>query len=104
MRTVPEEMATRIESGAAKLCQAWLLKRVDGVELGFTDHDRDLIVEGVRCRPKASSIDAAARAAGSRKASSAAAASAAFRGTPSRPVCTMGHRSRFGGWTGTGRI
>ena len=50
MRTVPEEMAARMESGAAKLCQAWLLKRVDGVELGFTDHDRDLIVEGVTCR------------------------------------------------------
>jgi hypothetical protein len=50
MRTVPEEMATRIESGAAKLCHAWLLKRVDGVELGFTDHDRDLIVEGLPCR------------------------------------------------------
>jgi hypothetical protein len=50
MRTVPEEMAARMESGAAKLCQAWLLKRVDGVELGFTDHDRDLIVEGLPCR------------------------------------------------------
>lgn len=50
MRTVPEEMAARMESGAAKLCHAWLLKRVDGVELGFTDHDRDLIVEGVPCR------------------------------------------------------
>jgi hypothetical protein len=50
MRTVPEEMAARMESGAAKLCHAWLLKRVDGVELGFTDHDRDLIVEGLPCR------------------------------------------------------
>lgn len=50
MRTVPEEMAARMESGAAKLCHAWLLKRVDGVELGFTDHDRDLIIEGVPCR------------------------------------------------------
>ena len=50
MRTVPEEMAARMESGAAKLCHAWVLKRVDGVELGFTDHDRDLIIEGVPCR------------------------------------------------------
>ena len=50
MRTVPEEMAARMESGAAKLCHAWLLIRVDGVELGFTDHDRDLIVEGLPCR------------------------------------------------------
>lgn len=43
-------MNARIESGAAKLCHAWVLRRVDGVELGFTDHDRDLIVEGVPCR------------------------------------------------------
>ena len=50
MRTIPEEMTARIESGAAMLCHAWLLRRADGVELGFTDHDRDLVVEGVTCR------------------------------------------------------
>lgn len=50
MRTIPSELAARIESGAATLCHAWLLRRADGVELGFTDHDRDLTVEDVRCR------------------------------------------------------
>lgn len=50
MRTIPEEMTARIESGAAKLCHAWVLKRADGVEPGFTDHDGDLVVEGVPCR------------------------------------------------------
>lgn len=50
MRTVSEEMAVRIESGAATVCHAWVLRRPDGVELGFTDHDRDLTVEGVICR------------------------------------------------------
>lgn len=50
MRTIPEEMTDRIESGAARLCHVWVLRRADGVELGFTDHDRDLIVEGVTCR------------------------------------------------------
>lgn len=43
-------MADRIESGAAMLCHAWVLTRADGVRLGFTDHDRDLEVEGVVCR------------------------------------------------------
>lgn len=43
-------MVARIESGAAMLCHAWLLRRTDGIELGFTDHDRDLSVGGVRCR------------------------------------------------------
>lgn len=50
MRSIPEEMVARIESGAATLCHAWVLRRVDAVELGFTDHDRDLVVEGVTCR------------------------------------------------------
>lgn len=50
MRTIPEEMTARIESRAAMLCHAWLLRRADGVELGFTDHDRDLVVEDVTCR------------------------------------------------------
>lgn len=50
MRQIPDELAARIESGAATLCHAWLLKRADGATAGFTDHDRDLEVEGVTCR------------------------------------------------------
>lgn len=50
MRSIPNELADRIESGAAGLCHAWVLTRADGVRLGFTDHDRDLEVEGVVCR------------------------------------------------------
>ena len=50
MRDIPEDMAARIESGAATLCHVWRLSRVDGLELGFTDHDRDLTVDGVVCR------------------------------------------------------
>ena len=50
MRDIPEEMVARIESGAAMLCHVWLLERADGTRLGFTDHDRDLTVEGVTCR------------------------------------------------------
>jgi len=50
MREIPEELAASIESGAATLCHAWVLKRADGVVAGFTDHDRDLEVGGVLCR------------------------------------------------------
>ncbi|MFA4951307.1 DUF2163 domain-containing protein [Brevundimonas sp.] len=50
MRSIPNELADRIESGAAGLCHAWVLTRADGIRLGFTDHDRDLDVEGVVCR------------------------------------------------------
>lgn len=51
MRDIPEEMAARIESGAATLCHAWRVTRADGVELGFTDHDRALEVDGTPCSP-----------------------------------------------------
>lgn len=50
MRQIPEELASRIEGGAATLCHAWLMRRVDGVVAGFTDHDRDLEIDGVTCR------------------------------------------------------
>ena len=50
MRDIPNELAARIESGAAMLCHAWVLRRADGEVMGFTDHDRDLTVDGVRCR------------------------------------------------------
>lgn len=50
MRSIPNELADSIESGAAGLCHAWVLTRADGFRLGFTDHDRDLAVEGVVCR------------------------------------------------------
>ena len=49
MRAVPSDLADRLDSGAASLCHAWILTRVDGAVLGFTDHDRDLVVEGVVC-------------------------------------------------------
>ena len=50
MRDIPNEMAARIESGAATLCHVWRLQRADGAVMGFTDHDRDLVVDGVVCR------------------------------------------------------
>lgn len=50
MRDIPDELVARIESGAATLCHVWRLTRADGVVTGFTDHDRDLTVDGLTCR------------------------------------------------------
>ena len=50
MRHLPEELAVRIESGAATLCHIWIVDRVDGERLGFTDHDQDLTIDAVACR------------------------------------------------------
>jgi hypothetical protein len=44
MRAVPQDL------DLARLCQAWIVTRADGMKLGFTDHDRDLVVDGVTCR------------------------------------------------------
>lgn len=50
MRALPAPMAAALASGASTLCHAWILERADGTRLGFTDHDRDLSVDGVACR------------------------------------------------------
>ncbi len=46
MRSVSVEMQARLNSGATTMCRVWLVVRRDGVRFGFTDHDRDLSIEG----------------------------------------------------------
>lgn len=40
-------LLAHLKSGATTVCRAWTLIRKDGVTMGFTDHDRDLLIEGV---------------------------------------------------------
>lgn len=47
MRPIPQEMVDRIESGATTLCHCWTLRRLDGVVMGFTDHDQALVLGDV---------------------------------------------------------
>jgi uncharacterized phage protein (TIGR02218 family) len=47
MRTIPNEFAARLASGATKLCRCWTIERKDGVVFGFTDHDQELVIGGV---------------------------------------------------------
>lgn len=72
MRHIPEELAARIESGAATLCHVWIVERVDGERLGFTDHDRDLMVEDVVCLAASGWSQGAAETAGGLAAGSLA--------------------------------
>jgi uncharacterized phage protein (TIGR02218 family) len=46
MRLIPTELAAHVAGGATTLCHCWRLLRRDGVVLGFTDHDEDLIFGG----------------------------------------------------------
>jgi uncharacterized phage protein (TIGR02218 family) len=45
-----EALYAHLESGATTVCRVWTVLRRDDVVLGFTDHDRDLVVDGVFCR------------------------------------------------------
>ncbi|WP_368734418.1 baseplate hub domain-containing protein, partial [Enterobacter cloacae] len=36
-----------VASGVTTLCHCWRFQRRDGLVLGFTDHDRDLVFGGV---------------------------------------------------------
>lgn len=50
MRDVPEPLARALASGATTLCHGWRITRRDGLVQGFTDHDRDLVLEGTTFR------------------------------------------------------
>jgi uncharacterized phage protein (TIGR02218 family) len=50
MRPIPPLLQAKLDSGVTTLAHAWKLTRRDGVVMGFTDHDRDLVVDGVTCR------------------------------------------------------
>lgn len=76
MRHIPNDLAARIESGAAGLCHAWMVERADGLRLGFTDHDRDLGIEGLVCRAASGWVAGAAEGAAGLAAGSGAVAGA----------------------------
>jgi uncharacterized phage protein (TIGR02218 family) len=49
MRFVPPPLQEQLNSGVTTLARAWIIQPKTGEALGFTEHDRDLIVEGVLC-------------------------------------------------------
>jgi uncharacterized phage protein (TIGR02218 family) len=61
MRAIPPALQARLDGGCTTLATCWIVRRADGAVLGFTDHDRDLVVAGVTCRA-ASGFDATAAA------------------------------------------
>lgn len=49
MKILSPSLAASLASGVTTLCQCWIVTRTDGLRLGFTDHDEDLVVDGVTC-------------------------------------------------------
>ena len=46
MKTLPSGLQAHLATGATTLCWCWRLTRRDGLKLGFTDHDRDVVFDG----------------------------------------------------------
>lgn len=47
MKTIPAALYAALTAEVTTLATCWTLTRTDGVVLGFTDHDADLLVNGV---------------------------------------------------------
>ena len=45
MKTFSTAFASHLASGATTLCWCWRLTRRDGLRMGFTDHDRDVVFD-----------------------------------------------------------
>jgi len=46
MKSLSPELQAHLAGGATTLCWCWRLTRADAVQLGFTDHDRDVTFDG----------------------------------------------------------
>lgn len=46
MKNLDDGLRAHIASGVTTLCWCWRLTRHDGLVMGFTDHDRDLVFDG----------------------------------------------------------
>lgn len=47
MKSISPSLQAHLDTGATTLAHVWRLTRRDGVVLGFTDHDDDLVLDGV---------------------------------------------------------
>jgi uncharacterized phage protein (TIGR02218 family) len=50
MRIIPSALQTKLDSGVTALCRCWRLQRRDGIVMGFTDHDQDIVLDSLICR------------------------------------------------------
>lgn len=53
MKILPEAMQEHIKQETTTLCRCWILETVSNDKLGFTDHDEDIILQGVLCEKDA---------------------------------------------------
>ncbi len=46
-KTQSQDLYDHLLGGATTTCRCWLVERKDGWRRGFTDHDRDLVIDGI---------------------------------------------------------
>lgn len=46
-KVIPSALQAHLDSGATTMCLCWRVERQDGITQGFTEHDRDLVVDGL---------------------------------------------------------
>jgi uncharacterized phage protein (TIGR02218 family) len=51
MRPIPTALQDKLDAGVTTLCRCWIVTRTDGEVKGFTDHDRDIVLEDVLGAP-----------------------------------------------------
>ena len=50
MRTIPPALQAKLDSGVTTWCRCWRITRRDAAVLGFTDHDEDVVLDGLTCK------------------------------------------------------
>jgi uncharacterized phage protein (TIGR02218 family) len=50
MRSIPSALQAKLDTGVTTLCRCWVVTRRDGIVQGFTDHDEDIVLDGITCR------------------------------------------------------
>lgn len=53
MKVLPQAIREHIKQETTTLCRCWILETTSNDKLGFTDHDEDIFVEGVKCEKDA---------------------------------------------------
>ncbi len=53
MRTISQALQDKLNGGATTLCWCWRIIRQDGVMLGFTEHDEDLVFDDLTWKASA---------------------------------------------------
>jgi len=53
MKNIPANLKAHLCGEVTTICRCWILETIEGEQLGFTDHDRDILLQGIICEKDA---------------------------------------------------